>query len=49
MIGNDSQTEENFYDSIIIAKTVGNVTLEFFTLWNWDKNGHLFTIWSSDA
>ena len=29
MIGNDSQTEENFYDSIIIAKTVGNVTLEF--------------------
>jgi len=26
---NGSQTEENFYDSIIIAKTISNVTLEF--------------------
>jgi len=29
----DSQTEENnFYDSIVIAKTVWNATLEFYVM-----------------
>jgi len=41
----DSQTEENnFYDSIIIAKNVSNAILEFFTLWNWEKNEWHFTM-----
>ena len=39
------QPSNNFYHSIIIAKTVWNIRI--FTLWNWEKHGCHFMIQAS--